>query len=245
MPTRQIVEKTLLASAVALALLSFSCGVSQVELIHESNALGKRLEAKLQPTVRSWIDEQGVALARFGAGEEEIREAMGQRFAGQTLDDEGRDVLGFLILTHAVEVSEKQIRRFEDQRSAIRAAVEKMRELLPRLQADLRRHSNLYDLAPVPPEIVGWRQELRIISDLMRKTPSWTTFVDREAVDMADLRAVGDDLKGKLDSMNEMSEMTSLRLQMMMDRRSKFISTLSNIMKKVSTTQESVTQNLK
>jgi hypothetical protein len=36
--------------------------------------------------------------------------------------------------------------------------------------------------------------------------------------------------------MNELSEMTSLRLQMMMDRRSKFISTLSNIMKKISTT---------
>jgi len=54
-----------------------------------------------------------------------------------------------------------------------------------------------------------------------------------------------DELKGKLDGMNEMSEMTSLRLQMMMDRRSKFISTLSNIMKKVSTTQEAVVQNLK
>ena len=54
-----------------------------------------------------------------------------------------------------------------------------------------------------------------------------------------------EELKGRLDGMNEMSEMTSLRLQMMMDRRSKFISTLSNIMKKVSTTQEAVVQNLK
>jgi hypothetical protein len=245
MPNKQIVEKTLLASAVVFALLSFSCGVSQVELLHESNALGQRLSSKLQPAVRSWIDEQGVALARFGAEEDGIREAMGQRFAGQNLDDDGRDILGFLILTHAVEVSDRQIRRFEDQRSAIRAAVEKMREFLPRLQADLRRHSNLHDLAPVPLEIVGWRQELGIISDLMRKTPSWTIFVERDAVDMADLRAVEDDLKGKLDSMNELSEMTSLRLQMMMDRRSKFITTLSNIMKKVSTTQESITQNLK
>jgi flagellar hook-basal body complex protein FliE len=38
-------------------------------------------------------------------------------------------------------------------------------------------------------------------------------------------------LADKLDIMNEMSEMTSLRLQMMMDRRSKLISTLSNIMR--------------
>jgi hypothetical protein len=54
-----------------------------------------------------------------------------------------------------------------------------------------------------------------------------------------------DKLKGKLDGMNEMSEMTSLRLQMLMDRRSKFISTLSNIMRKISTTQDTLVQNIK
>jgi hypothetical protein len=56
---------------------------------------------------------------------------------------------------------------------------------------------------------------------------------------------VPDKLKGELDGMNEMSEMTSLRLQMTMDRRSKFISTLSNIMKKISTTQDTLVQNIK
>jgi hypothetical protein len=63
--------------------------------------------------------------------------------------------------------------------------------------------------------------------------------------DVAQLLVVQDDLKGKLDGMNEMSEMTSMRLQMMMDRRLKFISTLSNIMKKISTTQDTLVQNLK
>ena len=52
-------------------------------------------------------------------------------------------------------------------------------------------------------------------------------------------------IKNNLDGMNEMSEMTSLRLQMTMDRRSKFISTLSQIMKKISTTQDTLVQNLK
>jgi len=63
--------------------------------------------------------------------------------------------------------------------------------------------------------------------------------------DVAQVLVAQEDLKGKLDGMNEMSEMTSLRLQMMMDRRSKFISTLSNIMKKISTTQDTLVQNLK
>jgi len=54
-----------------------------------------------------------------------------------------------------------------------------------------------------------------------------------------------EEMKKKLKSMNEMSEMTSLRLQMTMDRRSKFISTLSHIMKKISTTQDTLVQNIK
>ena len=62
---------------------------------------------------------------------------------------------------------------------------------------------------------------------------------------IAQLEAIRDNLKGKLDSMSEMSEMTSLRLQMIMDRRSKLLSTLSNVMKKISATQDSLVQNIK
>lgn len=59
------------------------------------------------------------------------------------------------------------------------------------------------------------------------------------------LKSLLDELTSKLDGMNEMSEMTSLRLQMTMDRRSKFISTLSQMMKKMSTTQDTLVQNIK
>jgi len=52
-------------------------------------------------------------------------------------------------------------------------------------------------------------------------------------------------LHKRLEAMNEMSEELSLRLQMMMDRRSKFIQTLSNMMKKISQTQDSIVGNLK
>jgi hypothetical protein len=59
------------------------------------------------------------------------------------------------------------------------------------------------------------------------------------------LLAIRDGLKDQLDSLSEMSEMTSLRLQMAMDRRSKFMQTLSNIMKKISSTEDTLVQNLK
>jgi hypothetical protein len=45
--------------------------------------------------------------------------------------------------------------------------------------------------------------------------------------------------------MSEMGEMESLRLQMAMDRLSKMMTVLSNIMKKISDTGSSIIQNLK
>lgn len=47
------------------------------------------------------------------------------------------------------------------------------------------------------------------------------------------------------DSLSELTEMQSLRLQMAMDRLSKMMETLSNILKKIADTQQAVVQNMK
>jgi uncharacterized membrane protein len=52
-------------------------------------------------------------------------------------------------------------------------------------------------------------------------------------------------VKNDLDSMSELGETETLRLQMAMDRLSKMMTSLSNILKKMSDTAESITQNLK
>lgn len=59
------------------------------------------------------------------------------------------------------------------------------------------------------------------------------------------LDAIKETVKDKLDSMSEMGETESLRLQMAMDRVSKLMSTLSNMLKKISDTAQGITQNLK
>ena len=61
----------------------------------------------------------------------------------------------------------------------------------------------------------------------------------------AELDASIDQAKNELDSISEMGEMVSLRLQMVMDRTSKMMSTLSNLLKKISDTQNSIVQNIK
>lgn len=52
-------------------------------------------------------------------------------------------------------------------------------------------------------------------------------------------------LSHNLQTVNELSDMTSMQLQMTMDRRSKFIQTLSNIEKKLSDTSSAIVQNMK
>jgi hypothetical protein len=54
-----------------------------------------------------------------------------------------------------------------------------------------------------------------------------------------------DEVLRNLDSAGDLSQLDSLRLQMMMDRLSKVMSTLSNILKKMSDTSSQIVQNLK
>jgi hypothetical protein len=61
----------------------------------------------------------------------------------------------------------------------------------------------------------------------------------------ADLDAAVDKAKENLDSLNEMGELESLRLQMAMQRMTKLAETLSNILKKMSDTAQSIVQNIK
>jgi hypothetical protein len=54
-----------------------------------------------------------------------------------------------------------------------------------------------------------------------------------------------DELRKDVDSMSEIGEMESLRLQMAMDRLSKMMSALSNLLKKTSDTADAIARNLK
>jgi hypothetical protein len=69
--------------------------------------------------------------------------------------------------------------------------------------------------------------------------------VDINALSADELRALMAQSQAKLDRLSEMSEMTSLRLQMMMDRRAKFISTLSNILKRLGADSPTLVENFK
>lgn len=75
---------------------------------------------------------------------------------------------------------------------------------------------------------------------LIRSFELSATLVDNVKVSVA-IAAVSD----SLDSQSELGETESLRLQMAMDRVSKLMATLSNILVKITDTNSTIIQNLK
>jgi hypothetical protein len=61
----------------------------------------------------------------------------------------------------------------------------------------------------------------------------------------AEFKNLQDELKQKSDQLNDMGQIQQLRMQMFMDRRSKAMDELSNLMKKIAETQAGIIQNLK
>ena len=63
--------------------------------------------------------------------------------------------------------------------------------------------------------------------------------------DLDELNGAQAALRAELGSISDMSETESLRLQMIMDRLSKLMSTLSNVLKQSADTQKTIIQNMK
>jgi hypothetical protein len=162
--------------------------------------------------------------------------------------------MAFIVMMEAAKSAREDLKVIMDQVKAINAAKQAMRELLKQAKRDAAANQRF------PPEaqrldfsrgLGSERAYHRIKLPVLdadapggvRFTPCdlWPGKLTRAA----DLLAVVDNLKGQLDSLSEMGEMESLRLQMAMDRLSNLMSTLSNMLKKLSDTAQSITQNLK
>jgi hypothetical protein len=162
--------------------------------------------------------------------------------------------MAFIVLMQATKDMDKDLKMIMAEIKAMSAARQKMRELIASVNKDVAANAGQMDGKPPLNFKSGMGgQRAYHHAQLPFADPESdggvkfivTDLFCGEIEKVAQLEAVQQELKGKLDGMSEMSEMTSLRLQMLMERRSKLISTLSNIMKKTCTTQDTLIQNLK
>jgi hypothetical protein len=162
--------------------------------------------------------------------------------------------MAFVVMMDAAKSAEQDLKMIMAEVKAITAAKNALRSLISKVGRDVANNAAQKDGVPPLDFSAGMGSEDAYYTAQMPvpdpESENGVIFVptalyNGQIVTVAQLRSIQDDLKSQLDSMNEMSEMTSLRLQMAMDRRSKLMETLSNIMKKISTTADTLVQNLK
>jgi hypothetical protein len=208
----------------------------------------------LSPAQRRFVANQLESGRYLDAGEV-VRDALRLMEARALVTGDG-DIMAiaFIVMMEAVKSAREDLKAIMGEIKAINAAKCEMRALLNQMKRDLSANSSpeagrsaLDFSRGLGSERAYHRVPLPYLD------PDATGGVRFQATDMhrgkiasvENLRAIVDDSKGRLDSLSEMGEMESLRLQMAMDRLSKLMSTLSNLMKKSSETAEAILQNLK
>jgi hypothetical protein len=167
--------------------------------------------------------------------------------------------LVFLVLMEASQDAQDDLRDLlEDMRAAtqakhrLRTTAAKLRQRLEDAEQQERdeyhqRDERDRDFARLDFEMIT--QALLIVaahqSDYQVQALADDLLLTRRRIRRAGTDDPVDPAKDQLDSLTELSEMESLRLQMALDRRSKFIEALSNVMKKMSDTNDAIIENLK
>ncbi|CAG1007014.1 hypothetical protein BURK1_03356 [Burkholderiales bacterium] len=194
--------------------------------------LEARLLARAGPQTRAWVRQEG---AQRNAADAVSREAAMRSATerGRALGAAGGqdiEALAFLVLMEAAKSAREDLKAIMDGVKRIndaKASASARRSAQPR--ASIAGAGDRASVTPAP------------------RPASGTTRVRIEPrpLPRGQIDSMIDKAKNDLDSLSEMGEMESLRLQMAMDRLSRMMSTLSNLLKKVSDTASSITQNLK
>jgi hypothetical protein len=211
------------------------------------------LQSKLQPTARAWIEQQSrIEDQRPTLDLPALNAAVRQRFSSSkvALSDMDIDAIVSIVMMECAQNDETDLQNMMNQMQAINAQKQAIRQLLnemnqaaAQMQAQMGKgYAGVRCATPVCESLPARLASLRAASSKTRRPVNLTV---QEHPTYGDFTRIRAQLPGAMDSLNESSETQSLELQMTMDRRSKLIDTLSNVLKKISDTSDSVVQNLK
>jgi uncharacterized membrane protein len=204
---------------------------------------------RVQPSVRFWIGIEARKLAQAApaaVSEAGVVGTVRARFAGQPMAAGDAETLAALVLMEAAKQAERDLKAIAEKQRAALEAKKKLRELQDKLDEQVAAAAGQLDSRRcVAPRCGGLG--LAAVTNAVRQASSTSRVAlpTREPETVGELRATRDQLENRLDSLSELGETESLRLQMAMDRLSRMMSALSNILKKASDTAQSITENLK
>lgn len=190
----------------------------------------------------SWVKTKGKEVYEKNLSETETRSMVTQYAVLGNLNNADIEALCFLVLMQAAKSAQEDLKAIMAKVKSINNAKAEQRQNLAKAQKAQQERSmtiTRYDSL----KFMSARNVQ--LAKGQNTGPVKLSSVKRTSPTQSEIDALVDQIKNDLDSMSEMGEMESLRLQMAMDRRSKLMSTLSNILKKISKTADEITQNLK
>jgi len=212
--------------------------------------------------------ETKTAGGRYADASEVVRDALRLMAARDRL--EGTSALGPMAESGPIEASldfliaqvmrllaadsEEDLKQMLAHLKALQAAKQALRDLIQRMKRDrlaneLRREydARLDFSQGLGSERAYHRVRLPVLDPDAAGGLRWLAadLAGEKLTRLEQLDCIVDELQGKLDGLSDLSELDAMKLQMLMDRRSKFLEMLSNMMKKISETQAAIVGNLK
>ncbi len=219
--------------ALALALIVYPAAAqAPPSLPPGAQATETRLMTnKVGPQTRAWI-RQEAQRERLSSNLSDATavQAVRSNPALGSLPEGDVEALAFLVMMEASRSAQEDLKTIMDGVKQINSTKEALR------QTNAKSKAVTAALRNTGPTIAP---QARVAPNVAR------TAIQPVPVPKAEFDAKIAVAKNNLDSLNDMGEMESLRLQMAMDRMSKSMSTLSNMLKKISDASSTITQNLK
>ena len=228
------------ASVLLMTFLLVASGANaQNQLIFPAGAEQHeaRLMMRMGPQARAWIVQEASREATQPEISEQVAVAnVRANFSvlGQ-LEDTDVEAIAFIVMMEAAKAANEDLKSIMADVKAVNEAKARAREKQTKARAK--------DAAVSSQTSAASEHSLNRRND---STPvaSRATVTSRPLPKGQLYRQI-DTAKNDPDALSELSEMQSLRLQMAMDRRSKMLSALSNLMKKTSETSSNIVKNIK
>lgn len=234
--------KTLLAFLVYSIFVTPFNATAQNEPSPEAEAFYKKAMAEINAKHVRWIKTTAAEVNEKKLSEADVMTRSKSYGALGSMNGQDIEAIAFLVLMQASKSAQEDLKAIMAKVKSINNQKTQQRELLSKMQQQktitaiqldsfkmLQSRTVAFKNGQNPDAIKFTRSSSRVSS----------------TVSKAELDAMVIKAKNDLDSMSEMGEMESLRLQSAMDRMSKMNSTISNLLKKIHDTQQSIIQNLK
>ena len=226
----------------------------------------QQLGSLLQPSAKAWVDQQAQVLGRQRAPEMSTLEAaIRNRFSGAgaaagaspnaargnaatSAQLQGGDVeaVVFIVMMQVAQNADNDLKSTMQAMKTLTQRKQELRQALDAVNQALapaaKGNPNAVCTTPACQSLPG---ELRQFSMTAGQLPHPVRLPTTDRLTNGQIAELQQQMQQNLNALNEISETQSLELQMTMDRRSKLIDTLSNVLKKISDTGDSVVQNLK